>query len=59
MYWIGIGTDAAVLNSLAVPISQVVLKTGFTVVAKSLNFLSVRENQHFFGGRGIHLTRIQ
>ncbi len=31
MYWIGIGTEAAVLNSQAVPISRVVLKTGFTV----------------------------
>ncbi len=31
MYWIDLGTEAAVLNSQAVPISQVVLKTGFTV----------------------------
>ncbi len=31
MYWIGLGTEVAVLNSQVVPISQVVLKTGFTV----------------------------
>ncbi len=31
MYWIDIGTEVAVLNSQVVPISQVVLKTGFTV----------------------------
>ncbi len=31
MYWICIGTEVAVLNSQVVPISQVVLKTGFTV----------------------------
>ncbi len=29
--WIGLGTGVAVLNSQVVPISQVVLKTGFTV----------------------------
>ncbi len=32
MYWIGIGTEVAVLNSQVVPVSQVVLKTGFTVL---------------------------
>ncbi len=31
MYCMGLGTDVAVLNSYAVPISQMVLKTGFTV----------------------------
>ncbi len=31
MYWIGLGTHVAVLNSQVVPISQVVLKTGFAV----------------------------
>ncbi len=31
MYWIGIGTEVAVLNSQVVPTAQVVLKTGFTV----------------------------
>ncbi len=36
MYWIGIGTEAAVLNSQAVPISQVVLKTGFTVLSNRM-----------------------
>ncbi len=36
MYRIGIGTETAVLNSQAAPISQVVLKTGFTVHNKSV-----------------------
>ena len=31
-YWIRLGTEAAVLNSQRFPISQVVLKTGFTVL---------------------------
>ncbi len=31
VYWIILGTGVAVLNSQVVPISQVVLKTGFTV----------------------------
>ncbi len=31
MYWIGLGTEIVGLNSPVVPISQVVLKTGFTV----------------------------
>ena len=31
MYQIGPGTEVAVLNSQVVPISQVVLRTGFTV----------------------------
>ncbi len=31
VYWIGLGTGVAALNSQVVPISQVVLKTGFTV----------------------------
>ncbi len=31
VYWIDLGTEVAVLNSQDVPISQVVLKTGFTV----------------------------
>ena len=31
MYWIGLGNEVAVLNSQIVPISQVILKTGFTV----------------------------
>ncbi len=31
MYWIGIGTEVAVHKSQVVPISQVVLKTGFIV----------------------------
>ena len=35
MCWIGLGTEVAVLNSQAVPISQVVLKTGFTVLCIS------------------------
>ncbi len=30
VYWIGLGTGVAVLNSQVVPISQVVAKTGFT-----------------------------
>ena len=33
MYWIGLGTEEAVLNSQVVLISQVVLKAGFTVYA--------------------------
>ncbi len=33
MSWIGIGIGVAVLNSHVVPISQVVLKTGFTLLA--------------------------
>ncbi len=32
MYWIGRGAEVALLNSQVVPISQVVLKTGFTVL---------------------------
>ncbi len=32
MYWIGLGNHVAVLNCQVVPISQVVLKTGSTVV---------------------------
>ncbi len=32
MYWIGLETEVAVLNSQDVPISQVVLKRGFTVL---------------------------
>ncbi len=31
MYWICLGTDVTVLSSQVVPISQVVLKKGFTV----------------------------
>ncbi len=31
MYWIDLGTEIVVLNSQVVPISQVVIKTGFTV----------------------------
>ncbi len=31
MYWIDLGSEVAVLNYQVVPISQVVLKTGFTV----------------------------
>ncbi len=31
VYWIGLGTEVAALNPQVVPISQVVLKTGFTV----------------------------
>ncbi len=31
MYWIDIGSDAVVLNSQVVPISHVVVKTGYTV----------------------------
>ncbi len=31
VYWIGLGTEVAALYSQVVPISQVVLKTGFTV----------------------------
>ncbi len=34
MYWLGLGTGVAVLNSQVVPISQVVLKVGFTVYDK-------------------------
>ncbi len=37
MYWIGIGTEVALLNSQVVPISQVVLKTGFTVAGNYIN----------------------
>ncbi len=32
IYWIGLGTEVAVLNFHVVPISQVVLKAGFTVL---------------------------
>ncbi len=32
IYWIGVGTEVAVHNSQIVPISQVVLKTGVTVI---------------------------
>ncbi len=32
MYWIGLGTGVDALNSHVVPMSQVALKTGFTVV---------------------------
>ena len=31
MYWIDLGTEVVVLNSQVVPISQVIVKTGFTV----------------------------
>ncbi len=31
IYWIGLGAEVAVPNSQVVPISQVVLKIGFTV----------------------------
>ncbi len=45
MQWIDLGTKVAVLNSQVVPISQVVLKTGFTVqyygVRLTLNLLPV------------------
>ncbi len=36
MYWIGLGTGVDALNSQVVPISQVALKTGFTVVKVEL-----------------------
>ncbi len=36
MQWIGLGTEVAVLNSQVVPISQAVLKTGFTVLCPSV-----------------------
>ena len=36
MYYIDIGTEVAALNSQFVPISQVVLKTGFTVLDGSM-----------------------
>ncbi len=36
MYCIGLGTEVAVLNSQVVPISQVVLKAGFTVLPWSI-----------------------
>ncbi len=32
MYWIDLGTEVGVLNSQVVPISQVVFRTGFTVL---------------------------
>ncbi len=32
MYWIDLGTEVVVLNSQVVPISQVVVNTGFTVL---------------------------
>ncbi len=37
MYGIGLGTEVAALTSQVVPISQVVLKTGFTVYFKAYN----------------------
>ena len=40
MYRIDLGTGVAVLNSQVVPISQVVLKTGFTVMCNS-NYMSI------------------
>ncbi len=43
MYWIGIGTDVAVLNSQGVPISQVVPKIGFTVYSNYGNWQLVCE----------------
>ncbi len=42
MYWIGLGTEVAVLNSQVVPISQVVLKTGFTVYSLSSWFQPIK-----------------
>ncbi len=39
MHWIGLGTGVAVLNSQVVPISQVVLKTGFTVILFKWQFI--------------------
>ena len=36
VYWIGLGIEVAALNSQVVPISQVVLKTGFTVYMAGL-----------------------
>ncbi len=35
VYWIDLGTEVTVLNSQVVPISQVVAKTGFTVLSLS------------------------
>ncbi len=37
MYWKGLGTGVAVLNSQVIPISQVALKTGFTVHHLEIN----------------------
>ncbi len=37
MYWICLGTEVTVLRSQVVPISQVVLKTSFTVFSRSSN----------------------
>ena len=34
MYRVDLGTEVVVLNSQVVPVSQVVVKTGFTVVGK-------------------------
>ncbi len=45
MYNIGLGTEVAALNSQVVPISQVVLKTGFTVFIKMLERLFFTSKQ--------------
>ena len=37
MCWIDLGTEVAVLNSQVIPISQVVLKTDFTVLPKTID----------------------
>ena len=44
VYWIGLGTEVAALNPQVVPISQVVLKTGFTVYVKA----TTDSTQYFF-----------
>ncbi len=41
MYLIGLGTEVAALNSQVVPISQVALKTGLTVVECVLQYISL------------------
>ncbi len=53
MYWIGLGAEVAVPNSQVVHISQVVLKTGFTVFLCSTVFIAdshhkVGKNKNIF-----------
>ena len=44
VYWIGLGTGVAALNSQVVPISQVVLKIGFTVIVATESIPGMNES---------------
>ncbi len=48
MYWICLGTEVTVLSSQVVPISQVVLKTGFTVLIRYLKILHILYHDYVY-----------